>query len=362
MTPRSSRLPTYLEDQPLDHLRVRDYTVKPSTGRKVVAWLGLGAVGVDGLGGDVSKWQENVDWIKAKAAGWVVVFVRGGYGKTPDSKFVIHWQGSKAVGLARGAYLYYKDDEDPEEQAEQLHALCLAATGEAGELPPTLDLEEYGNAQLTAWKVKKCLARLQELFGKVPIIYTGKFVWDKWIGNVPWAIVYPLWIAQYTIVGWVEDHINKVKLYPPSLPKPWTVWEWWQFTASAPAKDYGVSGYVVDLDFAAAGVFKKYGIGGSVPPPIIPPPVGGDMTVQAKITSSVSFNARAKATTNSLDVGDFIPGELVSRYPADDKIILSKIEEWCHLMKKDGTVCWGARWHPSLKGSDGKQIQAITDI
>ena len=134
----------------------------------------------------------------------------------------------------------------------------------------------------------------------------------------------------------------------------------WQFMASCPAANYGVSGTVVDLDYVSPAYGKKYSIGGTVPPPV--PPPGGDLVVQAKITSVTSFNARAKATSSSIDVGDFVPGELVSRYPADDKVITPKVEEWCHLMKGDGTVCWGARWHPTIKDASGKQIQAITDV
>jgi GH25 family lysozyme M1 (1,4-beta-N-acetylmuramidase) len=226
-------------------------------------------VPVGGLGGDVSKWQASVDWQMAKANGWSFVFIRVLYGMAVDSKFAAHWINSKVAGVLRGAYAYYLDAEDPEAQAQKLFD-TLSATGNLGDLPVVADIEEYGNVQITPAKVKKYLEKLTELFGAGNVIvYTGKSVWDKWIGNVPWASAYPLWLAQYTLVGWQTDHLNKVKNYPPTPPKPWVMWDddaeaplagyvaIWQFTASCPAELYGVSGTVVDLDYVSPCVCQK---------------------------------------------------------------------------------------------------------
>ena len=170
---------------------------------------------VGGVGGDVSKWQVAVDWNKAKENGWAFVFVRVLYGLTVDSKFAAHWANSKVSGLKRGVYAYYLDALDPEAQAQKLFD-TLAGTGDFGELQVVADIEEINNAVITPSMVKKYLEKLMSLFGAEKVmVYTGKPVWDKWIGNVGWALAYPLWLAQYTLVGWQENHLEKVKNYPP---------------------------------------------------------------------------------------------------------------------------------------------------
>lgn len=271
--------------------RKEKYTVVYTRARRVVqAFMARvsGPVPVGWLGGDVSFWQASVDWAMAKVGtppmpGWEFVYIRALFGMAVDEKFVIHWINSKIAGMRRGVYAYYIDVLDPEAQAQKLFDV-VSATGNLGELPVVADIEEIANPTITPWKVKKYLEKLTALFGAgMVMVYTGKWVWDKWIGNVTWAKAYPLWLAQYTLVGWQENHLEKVRNYPPTPPKPWVMMSEdenealagkvaiWQFTSSCPAELYGVSGNTVDLDYSSKAFKKKF----SPSPPAPPPPGGG---------------------------------------------------------------------------------------
>ncbi len=241
------------------------------------------------LGIDVSKWQDNVDWNRARAAEVKFAFMKAVDGTWEDKGFKGHWAGSKAAGLLRGVYHYYRDDQDPKAQAKKLFDV-LTSTGDLGELPPALDIEEINNKTLTASKIKVCLEEIEKLFGRKPIIYTRATVWNPKIGKVTWAAQYPLWVAHYTVSGWTENHIQRTMATTPTLPSPWSTWAIWQISDKAPATDYGVSGKTADLDFAEEETLLRLSgkpipggtgggggtplppTGGTTPPP---PPAGG---------------------------------------------------------------------------------------
>lgn len=227
------------------------------------------------LGIDVSRYQEKVDWQRIRAAEAKFVFIRAMNGTFPDPKFKEHWNGSQAVGLLRGAYHYYREGPgiaDPRTQARKLHEF-IQSTGDMGELPPVLDIEELNNPSLSASKIKAFLEEMEKVFARLPIIYTRATVWNPKIGKVVWASRYPLWIAHYTIRGWVDNHIQRTAQgHPPDLPSPWSQWDFWQFTDKAPAREFGVSGSTLDLNFAAEGVLERL-TGKAIPSAAAPAPL-----------------------------------------------------------------------------------------
>lgn len=208
------------------------------------------------LGIDVSKWQESVDWNRARTAGIKFTYIKAVDGTWEDRGFKGHWAGSKDAGLLRGVYHYYRDDQDPKVQARKLLDV-LNSTGDQGELPPALDIEETNNRTLTASKIKLCLEELERLFGRTPLLYTRATIWNPRIGKVTWAAKYPLWIAHYTVAGWGPDHMQRILNTQPTIPTAWTSWAIWQVSDKAPASDYGVSGNTADLDFIEAETLTR---------------------------------------------------------------------------------------------------------
>lgn len=330
------------------------------------------------LGIDVSKWQENVDWNRARAAGVKFVFIKAVDGTWEDKGFKNHWAGSKAAGLLRGVYHYYRDDQDPKNQARKLFDV-LNATGDLGELPPALDIEEVNNRTLTASKIKLCLEEMERLFGRTPILYTRATIWNPRIGKVTWAAKYPLWIAHYTVAGWSDTHMQRILATQPTLPTAWNSWAIWQISDKAPASTYGVSGNTADLDFAEEETLirlsgKSIPAGGTAPPPAggttpkppggqtAPPPSGGtpppssdpfDTKILPAVTATLSVKVMAGAinlrkttsTANGLPNGPTngsLPKNTVKKVlevvRIEDRIWARVgVEQWLVVEKRDGT-------------------------
>lgn len=245
--------------------RVRRYTY-PSDLRELMRFPRLSAAQVAELGLDVSGWQLSVNFQICQQKNLRFTFVRVLWGLTPDSQFPVHWQASQGV-MPRGGYLYYRDNLDPVAQAQKLYD-TLAATGDLGELPPVLDVEGIGNPTLTASKIRACAEKLTQLFGRKPIIYTGYYVWrDEVEGEKTWAAAYMLWIAAYPLTGWQADYPEEVLNYPPLIPAPWTHFDLWQWTAYAPAPEYGISGYTFDMDYCSPAFAALFLGQPPVPPP-----------------------------------------------------------------------------------------------
>jgi GH25 family lysozyme M1 (1,4-beta-N-acetylmuramidase) len=79
-------------------------------------------------GVDVSKWQASIDWSQVKAAGYDFAFVRASDGLNyPDGMFDANWKGTKANGILRGVYQFFRPSQDPIAQADLMLAKLSAA-------------------------------------------------------------------------------------------------------------------------------------------------------------------------------------------------------------------------------------------
>ena len=301
-----------------DYLGLQAYRTKKYTTTRLrklvqrVLSLFVGQVEVDGLGGDISVYQPEAQWetVKAKLE---FLFIRALYGLSIDSKFASHWKNSKAVGVKRGAYLYYKDALNPVFQAQKLYDTCLAA-GDLGELPPVIDIEGYGNLTLTASRIKTCCEKIEQLFGVKPIVYTGFYVWrDEVVGDKTWASAYKLWIASYPFVGWKPEYLELAKNYSPSIPAPFSQFFCWQFTAYAPALEFGVESNYLDLDYASPEFAAQY-LGDSTPDPD-PDPQPEEPPMRFSNPSPINIRS-TPATTSTNKVGSL---------PLDSKITALEI-------------------------------------
>jgi lysozyme len=199
------------------------------------------------LGMDVSHWQVNIDWPKAKDHGIEFAFIDVPIAKatqgadTLDSKFTVNWEGSRAVGLPRGAYHFYDYRVHPIKQA----AWLLDNTNhDPGELGYVLDIEALKITPTPkppatyAEDLRQFCEFISTQTATVPIIYTAYAFWTAYCGyTAHWARQYPLWIANYNNVA-------------PMLPLPWgpDAWSFWQFTNKGPGLFYGVQSKQVDLN------------------------------------------------------------------------------------------------------------------
>lgn len=194
-------------------------------------------------GVDVSQWQGAINWatLHSKAE---YAFIRAAYGTYSDKFIAANWPAAKAAGIPRGAYLYYYPTVDAGQQAR---AVIEALGGDYGELPLVVDVEEVKNV-VKPWTntmvldLRWCLDVLEKFSGRKPIIYTGTWYWEPYIGKTDWATGYDLWVAQYQ-KDWTLDA-------KPVLPKDWqgAGYTFWQYSSTGSASVYGAASTYIDLD------------------------------------------------------------------------------------------------------------------
>lgn len=172
------------------------------------------------FGIDVSHYQGKIEWETVAndnpdfPLGFVFVRATAG-GKKLDSEFKNNWKGAKSSGFLRGAYHYYRPDENSIKQADNFIKNVKLAEGD---LPPVLDIEKIPNKQnLDSLKtgLKRWLVKVENHYGVKPIIYSGESFYSDFLKKEFRG--YDLWIANYSVFA---DEIRKD-------------WLFWQFTDKA---------------------------------------------------------------------------------------------------------------------------------
>jgi lysozyme len=136
------------------------------------------AMPVQGI--DVSQWQGDIDWQKARAAGTQFAFIKATEGGDHlDPKFQQNWEEAKRARVPRGAYHMFYWCRAPREQALWF---VLNVPFDPDALPPVLDLEwnhasrncpNEAPSDVALEKVKIMLEAMEAHTGKRPIIYTN---------------------------------------------------------------------------------------------------------------------------------------------------------------------------------------------
>ena len=184
------------------------------------------------FGLDVSQYQGEINWEQMHTIYDVYpinfVFIRSTMGSfSTDKKFNYNWIGAKENGLIRGAYHFYRPDENSTAQAQNfINTVKL----ENGDLPPVLDIENMPKNQSMDKLVeglKNWCTIIEEHYNIKPIIYTSEkyhqdFLQEHFEG-------YIIWIANYNF--FVED----IKKH----------WDFWQFTEKGQIKG---TTYKVDVN------------------------------------------------------------------------------------------------------------------
>ena len=196
------------------------------------------------LGLDTSRWSDapstpkTIDWNVAKSKGVEFMFTKAtesNYWKDPV--FDLLYKNAKEAKLLRGAYHFFSSKESITDQVDYFWGIIK---NDPGELPPTLDLEDpYPTTKPLARgatlysQVSVFLERLQNLCGKVPIIYTSPNIIRYYLTNeyASKLIKYPLWIAQY--IDYTTKYVKYVN------PSPWLSWTFWQYSDRTEATQYG---------------------------------------------------------------------------------------------------------------------------
>ena len=209
---------------------------------------------------DVSYWQGDMDWVKAKSAGVQFAFIRAHYQGGKDTKFDKNWAETKRLGIPRGAYGWVIPGRN---QVTEANKFISYLDGDFGELAPVCDFEKY-NGNPTFGELRTFVERVEVLVKRPPFIYTSTGYWRSLLNSTmqSWAAVrYPLWIAHYT------------KAAAPTIPAPFSKWTFWQWSADGNGRgaEFGAQSSAIDLNRFSGDVidFQKL-IGADVIEPDLP--------------------------------------------------------------------------------------------
>lgn len=172
------------------------------------------------LGFDVSEYQGDIEWENITKLNGEhqlhFVFVRATAGKDKvDLKFKENFENAKKLNFIRGAYHYYRPNENSLEQAANF---IKTVQLQKGDLPPVLDIERLPKKQSIAnlkKGLKKWLDAVELHYKMKPIIYSGESYYTDFLKEE--FSDYTFWIANYNF--W-EKKIDDE-------------WHFWQFSEQA---------------------------------------------------------------------------------------------------------------------------------
>ncbi|MBC7643057.1 MAG: glycoside hydrolase family 25 protein [Flavobacterium sp.] len=176
------------------------------------------------VGLDVSHYQGVIDWRKVKFINQEkypiqFVFVRATQGiDKNDSQFENNWKQTKINRFVRGAYHYYRPNENSIEQAKNFIKTVKLSKGD---LPPVLDIEKLPeNQSIENLKIglRRFLEKIEKHYKIKPIIYSGERYYLDFLKDE--FSEYSFWIANY---NFIDAEVNKD-------------YEFWQFTEQAKVK------------------------------------------------------------------------------------------------------------------------------
>lgn len=169
------------------------------------------------FGIDISQYQGEIKWIEVNTINDQFpidfVFMRATMGEVnKDERFDDNWNAAATRANLRGAYHYFRPNENSVKQAKNF---IKTVKLEPGDLPPVLDIEEMPKGQsMDSLKVglKRWLDEVEVHYKVKPILYSG----DKYFSDFLQQEFsnYVLWIANYNF--WVEDLRDH--------------WNFWQFS------------------------------------------------------------------------------------------------------------------------------------
>ncbi len=171
--------------------------------------------GVYGI--DISHYQGEIDWNEVQKVQdsfpISFVFIRATAGTVKvDRRYTDNWLNSKKKGFIRGAYHYYRPDENSILQANNfINNVKL----EKGDLPPVLDIEDVPRLQSVdnlKKGLRRWLNRVERHYGVKPIIYSGESFYNTHLYKD--FSGYTFWIANYNF-------------YVENIDEDWC---FWQFT------------------------------------------------------------------------------------------------------------------------------------
>jgi lysozyme len=171
---------------------------------------------------DISMFQSNeINTLTKQEGGLQFIICKATEGVTyTDPKFLYNWKTIKEKSFVRGAYHFYRSEDNPLHQAASF--LNAIATIDPTDLPPIIDFEEAGiDASQSVSEIQSNLKvfinEIEKKLKRTPIIYTDVIIGNKYLNDASFA-KYSLWIASY-------DGKETPDIPNTWKEKGWTVWQ-----------------------------------------------------------------------------------------------------------------------------------------
>lgn len=200
-------------------------------------------------GVDVSVYQGKIDWQKLSEEDIQFAFIKATEGSGyVDDKFSQNYENAQKTGLRIGAYHFFSYDSSGETQAENF-INTVPKTDDM--LPPVIDVEFYGDKKenlpdkdKTQNELDKLISKLEEYYGKTPIIYATEKSYELYIAD------------KYDNCDiWIRNVYTKPKL---SDEREWT---FWQYTNKEQLSGYSGDEKYIDMNVFNGNEsdFESYG-------------------------------------------------------------------------------------------------------
>jgi lysozyme len=197
--------------------RLSDFTRKTPPFNEALKFEHVFSTFPDGiLGIDVSEHQGRINFagiqLQLQNQRIEFVVVRATMGKDGvDARYKRNWEGFRTLPIKRGAYHYYRPNENSTLQAQNF---IKTVSLQSGDLIPVLDIEKHSTIQSKdklREGLKNWLRIVEEQYGVKPMIYTGdRFFWEV-LHNHGFD-EYPIWVANYN------------KIVEPET-EDWIIWQ-----------------------------------------------------------------------------------------------------------------------------------------
>ena len=178
-------------------------TAKPAATTTVITYATKPGIGAGAIfeGVDVSVYQGNIDWNRAKADGIELAIMRAGYGKyvsQKDKYFDQNMKNAKAAGLPCGVY-WFSYALTPEDAIKEADACYEVIKNYKLEYPVSFDMETESQMKLpkeTVAQIIEAFCGRMESYGYYTTLYTyASFLNYKVDDRI--FDKYDIWVAHY---------------------------------------------------------------------------------------------------------------------------------------------------------------------
>lgn len=202
---------------------------------------------------DISAAQAvTADWEAARNAGIAYAWIKATEGNAGhDPNFWAHLKNATLADIRVGAYHFCRPNTgatnvfgalrkealvaDARAEAEFFHVTTTGWGSQSETMPPLIDLESAGpgltTGDLLTW-LGAHLDRVQQLFGVVPVVYTGAGFTSRYPGFAAgtWLAEFPLMIAAYPLPGGKAMSPDAAAAHAPPELSPWGRPKVWQYS------------------------------------------------------------------------------------------------------------------------------------